>query len=36
MLQVPVGLAIGDRVDIERTGVDSAATFVTVHRHRPM
>ncbi|HWG68301.1 MAG TPA: OB-fold domain-containing protein [Steroidobacteraceae bacterium] len=34
MLRVPVGLAIGDRIDIERDGVDSAATLVR-HRRGP-
>ncbi len=35
MLRVPVGLIIGDRVDIERAAVESAATFVK-HRRRPV
>lgn len=35
MLRVPEGLAIGDSVDIERAGVESAATFIK-HRRRPV
>jgi uncharacterized OB-fold protein len=32
MLRVPVGLTIGDCVDIERAGVEGVASLVNVHR----